>query len=113
MISRPGAGNVKKLPLGVVDLFEIGLVSDGFDALLRGYDLVVAGHHRDRTEFETFSQMHRANAEFTSDGLHTLVEHPKRNTGVNRRSARSTQLRRGANEDADFMGRDCVPDSGG
>jgi len=54
MIPRPGAGDVEQVAFGVVDLFQVGVVGDGFDAFLEGDDFVVAGHDHDGAEFETF-----------------------------------------------------------
>ena len=45
VISRTGAGDIYQLPLGIVDLLQVGVVADCLDTLLQGNDLVVAGHH--------------------------------------------------------------------
>ena len=34
MISGPSTGNIQQVPLGVVDLFQVGIVCYGFDAFL-------------------------------------------------------------------------------
>jgi hypothetical protein len=36
MIAGTGAGDIKQVPLGVVDHFEISIIRDIFDALLGG-----------------------------------------------------------------------------
>ena len=54
MIPGPGAGDVQKMPLRVVDFLKVGIVRDGFDALLQRHDFVVARHHRDRAELKPF-----------------------------------------------------------
>jgi hypothetical protein len=46
-VAGAGAGDVEEVALGVVDLFEVGLVGDGLDALLQRQHLVVAGHDGD------------------------------------------------------------------
>src|SRR2546422_10481907 len=51
VVAGASASDVQKLALGVVDLFEVGFVGDGFDALLERDDFVVAGHHHVGTEF--------------------------------------------------------------
>lgn len=44
MIAGAGARHVKQVPFGVVDHFEIGIVRDILNALLRRDNLVVAPH---------------------------------------------------------------------
>ena len=51
MIARPRTGHVKQMPLGVVDLFEIGVIGGGFDALLERDHFVVACHHDTARDF--------------------------------------------------------------
>ncbi len=41
MIAGAGAGNVEEVAFGVVDFVQVGVVCDGFDAFLKGDDLVV------------------------------------------------------------------------
>ena len=38
MVAGAGAGDVQQVPLGVVDIFQIGIVGDRLDALLQGND---------------------------------------------------------------------------
>ena len=52
MVARASARNVKQVPLGVVDLFEIGVVSNRFDPRLQRNDLVVACHHHHGAKLE-------------------------------------------------------------
>jgi hypothetical protein len=37
--------NVQKVSLGIVDILQIGIVTDGFDTLLQGNDFIIASHH--------------------------------------------------------------------
>ncbi len=59
-MARPRAGDIRKVPLGVVDLVEFDLVGDGLDPRLFRQDVVVARHHHDRLEFEALGEMRGA-----------------------------------------------------
>lgn len=41
VVARPGAGDVEEVPLGRVDLLQVGVIPDRLDALLQGDDLVI------------------------------------------------------------------------
>jgi hypothetical protein len=58
MVSGPCAGNVKQVTLGVIDLLQVAVLADVFDALLQGKNLVVAPHDSDRAKLETLGQVH-------------------------------------------------------
>ncbi len=45
MIPRTSAGDIEQMPLGVIDLLQIGIVSNGFDTLLQRDDFVVTRHN--------------------------------------------------------------------
>jgi hypothetical protein len=47
MVAGAGARHVEQVSFAVVDFFQIGIVRDILDALLRGNDLVVACHDGD------------------------------------------------------------------
>ncbi len=50
VVTRPRACHVQQVPLGGVDLLQVGLVAHALDALLKRQHLVVTGQHGDRTE---------------------------------------------------------------
>ena len=75
VVARAGAGDVEQVPLGVVDLLQVGVVADGLDALLQRNDLVVAGHHDDGAELQPLGQVHRADRDVPARRLDVLVEH--------------------------------------
>jgi hypothetical protein len=50
MVPRTGAGDVKQVPLGIIDFLEIGVIAHGFDAFLQGNHLIIAGHDDDYAE---------------------------------------------------------------
>jgi hypothetical protein len=60
MVAGSGTGDIQQVALGVVDLFEIGLVGNALDPLRQRDHLVVAGHSENCTECQTFGQMHCA-----------------------------------------------------
>ena len=63
MVAGAGAGDVKQVPLAILDLFQISIVREILDALLRGNYLIVARHYRDGTEFQPLCEMHGPDGE--------------------------------------------------
>lgn len=53
-------GDIKKMALGVLDLFQVGIAGHGFDPIRQGSDLIVAGHHSDAAELQALGMMHGA-----------------------------------------------------
>ena len=98
MIPRTGARDVEQVPLRVVDLFQIGVVSNGLDARLQWNDLVVTGHHRDRPELQALGQMHAADRHLTVAGLDAFVQNFERHPGSGDRRACALQFRFRAHE---------------
>ena len=68
MVSGTGAGNVEQVPLGVVDLAQIGIVADRLDALLQGDHFVVAGHHHHSAELQALGEMHGPDRDMPAGG---------------------------------------------
>ena len=52
MVAGAGAGDVEQMTLGVVDLLQVGVIADCFDACLQRNDLVVASHDGHGAKFE-------------------------------------------------------------
>ena len=50
VVPRAGAGDVKKVALGVVDLFEISVICNRFYPFLQWNDLIVTGHYDNGSE---------------------------------------------------------------
>ena len=94
--------------LGGVDLSEIRLVRDGFDALLERDDLIVAGHDGDCTEFEALGEMHRADGNTPTGGFDVFIEQLAGEAGRAGGRPRPVQLSLGVNEHADLMRNDSV-----
>src|SRR3990170_574850 len=105
MVPRTGAGDVEQVALGVIDFLQVRVVADCFDSLLQGYDLVVAGHHDDRTELQSLSKVHGAYAGVTAGRLDVLIQDLERDSCLVRGRTGAVQLRRRPDEDAEFMGR--------
>ncbi len=68
-----------QVTLGVVDLFNVGIVSDRLDAFLQWDHLVVAGHHNHCAELQPFCQVHGADTGLPIGCLNMLVQHAERN----------------------------------
>jgi hypothetical protein len=58
MISRTGAGNVQKVSLSIVDILQIGVVTNGLDTFLQRNDFIIASHHCHGAKFQTFGEVH-------------------------------------------------------
>jgi hypothetical protein len=60
--------DVKQVALSVIDFLQIGIVANRLDALLRGDDLIVAGHYRYCTRLQPFCEVHGADRQVTAGG---------------------------------------------
>ena len=103
MVARPGACDIEQVPFGVVDVFEIGLVGDGLDALLQRDHFVVAGHDRDRAEFQSLGEMHRADRDPARRDLDPVGEFERLDTGFFDRVPYAAKLAGRADKYADLM----------
>jgi len=74
MIPRAGAGNVQQVAFGVIDLLQVGVVTDRLDALLQRDDLVVAGHHHHGAELQALREMHAADRHVPAGRLDVFIE---------------------------------------
>ena len=50
MVAGAGARHIEQVPFALVDFFEVGIIGDILDALLRRNYLIVARHDRDDTK---------------------------------------------------------------
>jgi hypothetical protein len=74
MVTSTGARHVEEVAFAVIDLFEIRIVRDILDALLRGNYPIVARHYRNDTEFQPLCEMHRADRELAQCDLDPVTE---------------------------------------
>ena len=81
MVARTGARHIKQVPLAVVDFFQVGILSDILDALLRRDHFVIARHDRDSTKFQTLRQMHSADRKLAGRDLDLVAEFDRLDTG--------------------------------
>jgi hypothetical protein len=81
MVTSTGARHVEEVAFAVIDLFEIRIVRDVLNALLRGNDIVIARHYCDDTKLKPFRQVHCADRELARSDLNLLTEFDGRNTG--------------------------------
>ena len=108
MISGASAGNIEQMALGVVDLFQVGVVSYSFDAFLRRNNLIVARHHNYRAKFKSFRQMHGAERYITAGCFNMLVEYLERQSGLADRSTGAIQFRVRTDEHTDLVWRNSL-----
>ena len=54
VVPGAGAGDVEKMPLGVVDIFQVRVIRDRLDPLLKRNHLIVAGHDSDGAKLQSF-----------------------------------------------------------
>jgi hypothetical protein len=92
MIAGTRASDTEQGPLAVIDLFEIGVVGDILDPLLRRDHLVIAPHDCDGTKFETLREMHRADRDLAGCDLDLVAEFDRLNTGLFDSTSRSAKL---------------------
>jgi hypothetical protein len=103
MIAGAGARHVKQVPFAVINIFEIGIVRDILDALLRGNDLVVARHDGDGTEFQPLREMHRSDRDLALCDLNPVAEFDGWKTGLFDDVPRPAKLAGRADEHADLV----------
>jgi hypothetical protein len=58
MIAGAGAGNVKKMALGVVNVLKVGFIGDDLNSLLERNHIMGASHHRHCPEFQACGKAH-------------------------------------------------------
>ncbi len=58
MIPRPGTGHIQELTFGIVDVFQIRIVSDRLDSGLKRQNVVIAGRDHHHFELQSFRLMH-------------------------------------------------------
>jgi len=74
VIPRTGAGNVEQMTLGVIDFFQVCIITNAFDSLLQRNNFIVASHYRDRTELQPFGQVHGADRDVAASGFDVFIE---------------------------------------
>jgi len=62
------------MPFCVVDLFEIGIIGNGFYSFLLGNNLIVSSHHHNGAELQSFSKVHGGYRGFPMRSLNLVVE---------------------------------------
>ena len=90
------------MSLCFVDLFEIGVIRDGFDPLLERDHFIVARHDCNDAELQTLRPMHRTYRYTVLYRLDAFIQNLKRKPSVANRCARSVQLLRRPHEHHDF-----------
>src|SRR5208282_5683582 len=103
MVSGSGAGDIKKLSLCVVDLFQIGVIGYCFNPLLQGNNLIVASHYSHSTKFESLGKVHGGYRSFPMHGLNPVVENLEWNRSQFCRRSGTIQFRTRTDEDGDFV----------
>jgi hypothetical protein len=103
MIARAGAGDVKQVPLGIIDLLQIGVVAYRLDALLQRNNLVVTGHYDHSPELETFGKVHSANRDVAAGGFDMLVENLECDASLLDGRPRTIQLSSGLDKHPEFV----------
>jgi hypothetical protein len=67
MVTGSGTSDIKQMALGVVDVFQIGLVGNPLDPLLQRDHVLVAYRDSDGPKFQTLDQAHRADRDAAHD----------------------------------------------
>jgi hypothetical protein len=92
MIPSAGTGDVEEVPFGVIDFLQVGVITDGLNALLQGNYFVIASHHDHRPKLQTFGEVHCADRDVPALGFDVFIEKLERNACFLYGSARTIQL---------------------
>ena len=74
IVSGAGAGDVEEMPFGVIDVFQVRVIGDRLDPLLKWNDLIVAGHDSDGAKLQPLRQVHGAHRNAPSGSLNMIVQ---------------------------------------
>ena len=103
VIAGARAGDVKQMALGVVDLLQVGVVSDGLDACLAWDNLIVASHDDDRSELQALGIVHRTDGDGAVFDLHLVAELNRSGSSNFQRSPCPLEFGLGADKDTDLV----------
>ncbi len=81
------------MALGVIDLLQVGIVGNRLDALLKRQHLVVARHHRDRSELQPLRKVHRADGQVAARRVNLVGQFDRGSAGCGYGRPRALQLR--------------------
>jgi hypothetical protein len=93
MIPSASAGDVEQVTLGVINLLEVGIVTDSFDAFLQGQNLIIASHHDDSSELQTLGQVHCANRGMAAGYFDVFIEYFESHAGLHDAAAHDSVAR--------------------
>lgn len=74
MITCSGAGDIEKMPLGIINFLQISIIRDGFYSLLEWNDFVITGHYDHGSKFQSFREVHGADCGVPADCFDLLVK---------------------------------------
>ena len=81
MVAGTGAGDVKQMALGVVNVLKVGLIGDGLNPFLEWDDFIVASHYCDCPKFQTFGQVHGTDGQPSNRRRDVFIEDIKTERG--------------------------------
>ena len=81
MIAGAGTGDVEQVALGIVNVLQVSLIGHTLYPFLKWNDLVIASHHRDCPEFQTFREVHGADGQSSNRRRDVFVENIKTERG--------------------------------
>ena len=103
MVTGACAGDVKQMPLGIVDFLKVGIVGYALDPFLKGNDFIVASHHDDGSEFQALGEVHRADGDGAVFDLNLVAEFNGSCSGDFQRGPCPFEFGVGAHKDADLV----------
>lgn len=98
------AADIEQMPLRIKHVFQVGLVADRVDALLKWNDFVVAGHDGDRLELQAFGQVQCSDGDTTIPRFDPVVELASFKTGRRSGTEGAGKLCVRADEQGNFVG---------
>src|ERR1017187_3088898 len=81
MVAGTGAGDVKQMTFGVVNVLKVGLVGDGLNPFLKWNHVIVTSHHCDCPELQAFGKMHGTDGQPSNRRRDVFVENIKTESG--------------------------------
>ena len=87
----------------IVYFLQVCIITDHLDTLLQGNDFIVASHHHDSTELQSFGKVHGADRDMAARSLDTLIENLERHSRFVCRRPCPIELRFGSDKYAELV----------
>ena len=103
-ISCAGAGDIEQVSLRFVYFIELGLIGDGFDAVLQRQNVIIAGRDHHGLELKPFGEVHCADGNAPFAFFHAIGKLQRCLASFLYDRTRTRQFVRTTDEYANFIG---------